>query len=115
MIKIKNINIEIRAYLRANPHFTDDMVAEKFNVSLNNIRANKAHITMRTDTDNPQERAKAVRSTAKKGLTLIKTPAYELRINEDGQFSRIDLIAKRISKVTDSEAKAIMITQLKIK
>ena len=66
----ENINIEIRSYLRANSHLSDDIVAEKFNVSLNNIRANKAHITMRTDTDNPQERAKAVRSTIKKGLKI---------------------------------------------
>jgi len=113
MKTIPNINIEIRSYLRAHPHFTDDIVAEKFNVSLNNIRANKAHITMRTDTDNPQERAKAIRSNIKKGLTLIKTPSFELRINEEGQFSRLDLVAKKLSKLTDAQAKAVMITQLK--
>jgi len=67
---------------------------------------------MGTDTDNPQARAKAVRSNIKKGLTLIKTSSYELRINEEGQFSRVDLIGKKISKVTDSEAKAIMITSI---
>ena len=109
----KNINIDIRTYLRANPHFTDDIVAEKFNVSLNNIRANKAHITMRTDTDNPQARAKAVRSTLSKVLTLIKTPAYELMINEGGQYSRLDLKQRGVRKLSDSEAKAIMITRLK--
>jgi len=112
MSKSKNINIEIRAYIRANSHFTDAMVADKFNVSLNNVRANKAHITMRTDTDNPQERAKAARSNIKRGLTLIKTNSYELRINEEGQFSRVDLIGKKIAKVNDSEAKAIMITSI---
>jgi len=109
----KNINIDIRAYLRAHPHFTDDIVAEKFNVSLNNIRANKAHITMRTDTDNPQARAKAVRHSFKPTLTLIKTTGYELLINEDGQFSRLNLKSRGISKLSDSEAKAIMITRLK--
>ena len=113
MSKSKNINIEIRAYLRAHSHFTDDMVAEKFNVSLNNVRANKAHITMGTDTDNPQERAKAVRSSGSKGLTLIKTNSYELRINESGQYSRLDFTKKVLSNITDSEAKAIMVTRIK--
>jgi len=108
----ENINIKIRAYLRKNPHLTDDIVAEKFNVSERSVSANKSHITMGTDTDNPQVRAKAVSRSGRKALTLIKAKAFELRINEDGQFSRLDLIGKKFSKVTDEEAKSIMITQL---
>ncbi len=109
---MKTIHQEIREYLRANPHLNDDIVAEKFDVSKGTVVANRSHITMGTDTDHPQARAKAVRKTTKKGLTLIKTGSYELRINEDGQFSRIDLAAKKISRVSDIEAKAIMITEL---
>jgi hypothetical protein len=108
----KNKNIEIRAYIRANPHLNDDILADKYNVSKRSISANRSHITMGTDTDNPQGRAKAVKNSVKKGLTLIKTNSYELRINEEGQFSRVDLIGKKIAKVSDSEAKAIMITSI---
>ena len=51
-------NKEIRAYIRLNRHYTDQMVADHFNVSTRVVSANKAHITMGTDTDNPQEKAK---------------------------------------------------------
>ena len=108
----ENINVEIRAYLRANPHLNDDIVADKFDVSKRSVTANRSHITMGTDTDNPQARAKAVKRTFKKGLTLIKTDSYELRINEEGQYSRIDLTAKKISRLSDDEAKAIMLTRI---
>jgi CRISPR/Cas system-associated endoribonuclease Cas2 len=111
-MKTKTIHQEIRDYIRINRHLTDDIVAEKFNVSVRTVAANKAHITMGTDTDNPQARSKAVKRTIKKGLTLIKTSSYELRINEDGQFSRLDLNGRKISRVTDIEAKAIMVTEL---
>lgn len=107
-----NKNIAIRAYIRANPHLNDDILADKYDVSKRSISANRSHITMGTDTDNPQARAKAVRVNTKKGLTLIKTAYYELRINEDGQFSRLDLSLKKISKLSDSEAKAVMITSI---
>jgi len=39
-------NKAIRAYIRANRHYTDQMVADHFNVSTRVIAANKAHITM---------------------------------------------------------------------
>jgi hypothetical protein len=67
---------------------------------------------MGTDTDNPQARAKSIKKSVDKGLTLIKTNSYELRINSEGQFSRMDLLGKSISKVTDIEAKSIMLTKL---
>jgi len=110
-----NINIEIRKYLRANPHLTDDIIAEKFEVSTRSVSANKSHITMGTDTENPQERAKAVKRIYKKGLSLIKTKSYELRIDEDGQYSRADFTSKIISKISDNQAKDIMLTELRHK
>jgi DNA repair photolyase len=106
-----NINIKIRAYLRANPHFTDDMVADHFNVSLRSVSANKSHITMGTDTDNPQARAAPVRSTTNR-LSLIKNKGFELMIDTDGQFIRMDFVTKGIRKLTDDQAKAVMLTQL---
>lgn len=39
-------NKAIRAFIRANRHYTDQMVADHFNVSTRVIAANKAHITM---------------------------------------------------------------------
>lgn len=108
----ENINVSIRAYIRANTHLTDDILAEMFDVSTRSITANRSHITMGTDTDNPQARAKAVKHKFKKGITLIKTNSYELRINEDGQYSRLDLQTKIISKLTDNEAKTIMLTRI---
>lgn len=110
--KSKNINIEIRACIRANPHLTDEILADQFNVSKRSISANRSHITMGTDTDHPQVRAKSVRRNAKKALTLIKTSGYELRIDEDGQYTRLDLTLKMVSKLTDSEAKAVMLSRL---
>ena len=107
-----NINPEIRAYIRANPHYNDDIVADKFNISVRSVSANRSHITMGTDTDNPQLRVHPVHRVTIKGLSLIKTDSYELRINELGQFSRLDLKLKSITKLTDQEAKAIMITKL---
>lgn len=107
-------NKEIRTYLRANPHFTDDMVAEHFNVSRAVVSANKSHITMGTDTDNPQVRAKAQRmiKSIKKQLTIIKTNAYQLLIDEDGQYRRVDLKTKKVTRLTDIQAKAIMLNRL---
>jgi hypothetical protein len=99
----ENINIKVRSYLRANPHFTDDIVAEKFNISLASVSANKSHITMGTDTDNPQVKSKSKLRTFRKVLTLIKTKSYELSINDEGQYSRSDLIGKRMSNITDIE------------
>lgn len=116
MIKLKKVgeycNKEIRTYLRANPHFTDDMVAEHFNVSTRVISANKAHITMRTDTDNPQARSKVNRvvKSVKKQLTVIKTNSYQLLIDEDGQFRRVE--GKKVSRLTDEQAKAVMLSRL---
>jgi tryptophanyl-tRNA synthetase len=109
-----NKNITIRAYIRANPHLTDAILADMFDVSTRSISANKSHITMGTDTDNPQARATSVKRAFKRGLTLIKTNSYELRINEDGVFSRLDLISKKSKSISDIEAKAIMVTRLKV-
>ena len=97
-MKTKTIHQEIRAYIRANPHLNDDIVADKFDVSKGSVSANRAHITMGTDTDNPQARAKAVKKTSVRGLTLINTDAYQLRINAKGQYSRLDLTKGSISK-----------------
>ena len=108
-------NKAIRSYLRTNPHYTDQMVADHFGVSTRVIAANKAHITMGTDTDNPQERAKSKRLTkiGKKQLSLIKTSTYNLIIDEDGQYYNCDLIKHTIAKLTDSQAKNLMINRVK--
>ena len=114
-MKNKNYdNKEIRNYLRANPHYTDDMVADHFNVSTRVIAANKAHITMGTDTDHPQERAKANHLVKhyKKQLTIIKTLNYQLIIDEDGAYLRCDLKTHKIARLTDEQAKAIMLNRL---
>ncbi len=107
-------NKAIRAYLRANPHYTDRMVADHFNVSLGVISANKAHITMGTDTDNPQERAKPIFGTRSilKQLTLIKTNEFHLVIDEQGNYKRLELKSRKITSITDEQAKAIMISRL---
>lgn len=107
-------NKEIRKYLSENRHLSDDIVAEHFNVSTRVISANKAHITMGTDTDNPQARAKAKRSIKhfKRQLTLIKTNTYQLIVDEDGQYLRCDLKTKKISKLTDEQAKSVMLSRL---
>jgi hypothetical protein len=113
---IKNYNNkEIRAYLRTNPHYSDIIVAEHFGVSTRVISANKAHITMGTDTDNPQERAKPkhIIKSIKKQLTLIKTSTYHLIIDEDGQYYRCDLKTHKINKLTDNQAKDLMLNRLK--
>lgn len=108
-------NKQIRAYLRSNPHLTDIIVAEHFGVSTRVIAANKAHITMGTDTDNPQERAKSKRLTkiGKKQLTIIKTSSYNLIIDENGQYYNCDLIKHTITKLTDSQAKGLMVNRIK--
>ena len=113
-MKTKHDNKAIRQYLRANPHYTDGMVADHFNVSTRVIAANKAHITMGTDTDNPQERAKSKFSikNLKKQLTLIKAINYHLIIDEDGKYFRCDVKSRKISSLTDMQAKAIMINRL---
>jgi len=108
----ENIHVKIRAYIRANPHLTDDILAEEFDVSPRTISANRSHITMGTDTDNPQARAKAVKRNIEKGITLIKTNSYELRINEDGQFSRLEVQGRKSKRITDNEAKTIMLTRI---
>lgn len=107
-------NKAIRAYLRANPHYNDLIVAEHFNVSTRVISANKAHITMGTDTDNPQERAKPIHvlKSLKKQLTIIKTIDYHLIIDEDGQYHRCDLKTHKIAKLSDDQAKAVMLNRL---
>jgi hypothetical protein len=107
-------NKAIRDFIRANRHYTDQMVADQFNVSTRVVSANKAHITMGTDTDNPQERAKSKHSAKllKKQIPIIKTSTYQLIIDEDGQFHRCDLIKHTISKLTDTQAKALMLTRL---
>jgi hypothetical protein len=107
-------NKAIRTFIRANRHYTDQMVADQFGVSTRVIAANKAHITMGTDTDNPQERAKSKHTAKlqKKQIPLIKTSTYQLIIDEDGQYYRCDLIKHTISKLTDTQAKALMITRL---
>lgn len=107
-------NKEIRDYIRANPHYTDGMVADHFNVSTRVVSANKAHITMGTDTDNPQERAKPKHQVKhyRKQLTLIKTPNYHLIIDEDGQYLRCDMKTHKVSRITDAQAKGIMMNRL---
>jgi hypothetical protein len=107
-------NKAIRAYIRANRHYTDQMVADHFDVSTRVVAANKAHITMGTDTDNPQERAKSKHTAKinKKQIPLIKTSTYQLIIDEDGQYHRCDLVKHTISKLSDTQAKALMLTRL---
>jgi hypothetical protein len=108
-------NKKIREFIRANRHYTDQMLADQFNVSTRVISANKAHITMGTDTDNPQERRER-KSTAKinkKQIPLIKTSTYQLIIDEDGQYYRCDLIKRGISKLTDNQAKELMLNRLR--
>lgn len=113
-MKTKHDNKAIRSYLRANPHYTDGMVADHFNVSTRVIAANKAHITMGTDTDNPQKRAesKHIAKHHRKQLTLIKTINYHLIIDEDGVYMRLDLKTHKLAKLTDTQAKTIMMNRL---
>jgi hypothetical protein len=106
-------NKAIRAFIRANRHYTDQMVADEFNVSTRVVAANKAHITMGTDTDNPQERKqRQATKVNKKQIPIIKTSTYQLIIDEEGQFYRCDLIKHTISKLTDAQAKALMLSRL---
>ena len=107
-------NKAIRDFIRANRHYTDIMVADHFNVSTRVISANKAHITMGTDTDNPQERRERQSSVSlrKKQIPLIKTSTYQLIIDEDGQYHRCDLVKHTISKLTDYQAKTLMLNRL---
>lgn len=106
-------NKAIRQYIRENRHYTDEMVADKFGVSIKVISANKAHITMGTDTENPQKRADSVFSKKSfKQLTLIKTSSYNLVIDEQSNFIRLDLKTRKITKLTDDQAKAIMVNRL---
>lgn len=107
-------NKAIRAFIRANRHYTDQMVADQFNVSTRVVAANKAHITMGTDTDNPQERKQRQVGAKinKKQIPIIKTSTYQLIIDEEGQFHRCDLIKHTISKLTDAQAKALMLSRL---
>lgn len=106
-------NKEIREYIRNNKHYTDEIIADKFGVSTRVVSANKAHITMGTDTDNPQKRAESQFSKSyTKQLVLIKTSAYNLIIDENGGFMRLDLQTRKISKLTDEQAKAIMVNRL---
>lgn len=107
-------NKAIRDFIRANRHYTDSMVAHHFDVSTRVVSANKAHITMGTDMDHPQERRErhSNLSIKKKQIPLIKTSTYQLIIDEDGQFHRCDLVKHTISKLNDSQAKALMINRL---
>jgi hypothetical protein len=69
---------------------------------------------MGTDTDNPQERAKSKHSAKinKKQIPIIKTSTYQLIIDEDGQYHRCDLVKHTISKLNDTQAKALMLIRL---
>jgi hypothetical protein len=108
-------NKAIRSYLRENSHYTDQMVADHFGVSTRVIAANKAHITMGTDTDNPQLRAKSkhMAKITKKQISLVKTLTYELIIDEQGQYYVCYPIHNNIVKLTDSQAKSLMINRIK--
>lgn len=113
MSKQTHDNKAIRNYIRDNRHYTDEMVADKFGVSTGVVSANKAHITMGTDTANPQKRAEPkFAKTYLKQLILIKTSAYHLIIDENGGYMRLDLKNRKVSKLTDEQAKAIMLNRL---
>lgn len=107
-------NKAIRAFIREHRHYTDQMVADHFNVSTRVVSANKAHITMGTDTDNPQERRQPQHRTKllKKQIPIIKTSTYQLIIDEDGQYHRCDLVKHTITKLSDDQAKAVMLSRL---
>lgn len=112
-MKKSHDNKAIRDYIRNNRHYTDEMIADNFGVSTRVVSANKAHITMGTDTDNPQKRAESKFSkTYTKQLNLIKTNEYNLIIDENGNFMRLDLKTSKISKLTDEQAKSIMVNRL---
>lgn len=112
-MKKSHDNKAIREYIRTNRHYTDEIIADKFDVSTRVVSANKAHITMGTDTDNPQKRADAKFSKAyTKQLILIKTSTYNLIVDENGGFMRLDLKTRKVSKLTDDQAKAIMVNRL---
>lgn len=55
----KELNKEIRKYIKDNPKLSNREVGEEFGVSWRSVRANRAHITMGTDTDTPQPRKKS--------------------------------------------------------
>lgn len=109
----KHDNKAIRKYIRDNRHYTDEMVADKFGVSIGVVSANKAHITMGTDTDNPQKKADPkFTKTFTKQLILIKTNAYHLIIDENSNFMRLDLQTRKSTRLTDEQAKVIMLNRL---
>lgn len=112
-MKKSHDNKAIREYIRTNKHYTDEIIADKFGVSIGVVSANKAHITMGTDTDNPQKRADPTfAKTFLKQLILIKTNAYHLIIDEKGGYMRLDLQSRKSTRLTDEQAKAIMLNRL---
>ena len=112
-MKKSHDNKAIRDYIRNNRHYTDEMVADNFGVSTRVVSANKAHITMGTYTDNTQIIAESKFSKIyTKQLNLIKTNEYNLIIDENGNFMRLDLKTRKISKLTDEQAKSIMVNRL---
>lgn len=65
-MKTKNITTkEIRTFISKNPKLTNKEIAETLGCGLKwtNIRANRAHITMNTDTETPNPRKAPVKGT----------------------------------------------------
>jgi hypothetical protein len=62
----ESINFEIRESIRQNPKLSNKDISELFDdVTPFKVRANRAHVTMGTDTDSPQERRTPVKSNKK--------------------------------------------------
>lgn len=60
------LNKGIRSYIRANPKVSNQDVGAEFNVSWQSARANRAHVSMGTDTDNPQARKESTKKASTK-------------------------------------------------
>jgi uncharacterized membrane-anchored protein YjiN (DUF445 family) len=67
------INFEIRELIRQNPKATNQQIADLFDdVSWQSVRANRSHVTMGTDTDNPQPKAKSKKTKKQETFYGIK-------------------------------------------
>jgi hypothetical protein len=68
----ESINFEIREIIRTNPKLSNRDIAKNLDgVSWQSVRANRSHVTMGTDTDNPQERKTPVKRNTYFGINKL--------------------------------------------
>jgi hypothetical protein len=85
------LNYEIREIIRGNANLSNKEIADMFedgNVSPFKVRANRAHVTMGTDTDTPMERKKSLRTSKNETyFGLKKLDARNLKVGAIGGSS----------------------------